>query len=57
MVHVYPLDDLKEHNTTNTGNICEFNPQIIIEPDSELIVVHNSFDGREAVEWFNEILE
>jgi hypothetical protein len=57
MVHVYPIDDLKEHNITDTGNTCECNPQIIIEPDSELIVVHNSFDGREGVEWFNEILK
>jgi len=57
MIHVYPIDDLKEHDTTDTGNTCECNPQVIIEPDSSIIVVHNSFDGREAVEWFNEILK
>ncbi len=57
MIHVYPLDDLKDHDTTDTGNTCECNPQVIIEPDSDIIVVHNSFDAREAVEWFNEILK
>ena len=57
MIHVYPLDDLKDHDTTDTGNTCECNPQVIIEPDSDIIVVHNSFDGREGIEWFNEILK
>lgn len=57
MLHVYPLNDLQEHDTSDNGNTCQCNPQVIIEPNSEIIVVHNSFDGREGVEWANEILK
>ena len=57
MIHVYPLDDIKEHDTSDTGNTCECEPTVITEPDSEIVVVHNSFDGREGVEWANEILK
>jgi hypothetical protein len=57
MLHVHPLNDIKEHDTTDTGNTCHCNPKVIIEPDSEIIVVHNSFDGREAVEWTKDILK
>ena len=56
MIHVYPLDDIKEHDTSDTGNTCECEPNVIIEQDSEIVVVHNSFDGREGVEWANEII-
>jgi hypothetical protein len=56
MVHVYPLDDVKEHDISNTGNTCHCNPQVIIEPNSDIIVVHNSFDGREGLEWADDIL-
>jgi hypothetical protein len=57
MLHIHPINDIKEHDTTDTGNTCNCNPKVIIEPDSEIIVVHNSFDGREAVEWTNDILK
>jgi hypothetical protein len=56
MIHVSPIDDLEEHDLTDTGNTCKCNPTIIIEDDSDIIVVHNSFDGREGIEWANEIL-
>ena len=54
MIHVYPLNDLEEHDLDGTQCKCE--PRIIAEPNAEMIVVHNSFDGREGVEWANEIL-
>lgn len=57
MVHVVPLNDLKPHDTSDKGNTCHCNPRVIIEPDSDIIVVHNSFDGREGLEWAEEILE
>ena len=57
MLHIHPINDIKEHDTTDTGNTCNCNPKVIIEPDSEIIVVHNSFDGREAVEWTKDILK
>jgi hypothetical protein len=56
MVHVYPLDDIEEHDTSDNGNTCKCDPQVIIQDNAEIIVVHNSFDGREGVEWANEIL-
>ena len=55
MIHVYPLNDLEEHDLEST--LCKCEPKLIIEPNSEIVVVHNSFDGREAVEWANEILK
>lgn len=54
MLHVHPIDDSEEHELEGTQ--CKCNPQVIIESNSDIIVVHNSFDGREAVEWANEIL-
>lgn len=56
MIHVYPLNDEKEHDISDKGNTCECEPGIIIEPNSDIIVIHNSFDGREGVEIANEIL-
>lgn len=56
MKHVYPLNDIKEHDTSDSGNTCHCNPTVIVEPDSEILVIHNSFDGREGLELANEIL-
>ncbi len=52
MIHVYPLGDLETH--VLEGTQCKCNPRI--ETENEIIVVHNSFDGREAVERANSIL-
>lgn len=54
MVHVYPIDDMKEHKLD--GMDCECDPNVIIEQNSDIIIVHNSFDGREGIEWTDEIL-
>lgn len=54
MIHVHPIDDIEPHDLNGTA--CKCGPRVIAEPDAEMIVVHNSFDGREAVEWANEIL-
>jgi len=56
MKHVYPLNDIKEHDISDSGNTCHCNPTVIVEPDSEILVIHNSFDGREGLELANEIL-
>lgn len=61
--HVYPVDDLQEHdlschpvlNWTGALCFCPCNPTYQSEGEG-LIVVHNSFDGREGVEWAKEIL-
>jgi len=40
--HVYPLNDLKEHQLKTT---CWCEPAI-----NELLIVHNAADGREFIE-------
>jgi len=55
MIHVYPTNDLEQHDLEGTQ--CNCNPKVIIEPNAEIIIVHNSFDGREGVELANEILK
>lgn len=53
-VVVYPVGDIKEHDIYSTT--CECNPKVECEPDSDMLIIHNSFDGREAVEQANKIL-
>lgn len=43
--HVYPLNDLREHETE--GVDCWCNPEV--DDDGQLIT-HNSLDGREKFE-------
>lgn len=50
--HVTPVDDLEPHEESTT---CKCDPKVIHE-NGNMIIVHNSFDGREGVEWVNEIL-
>lgn len=52
MINVYPINDLKEHELSST---CECVPRIEVE-NGEMILIHNSFDGREGLEKANEIL-
>lgn len=44
-MHVYPLNDFREHETD--GRDCWCGPRI---DDEDGIVVHNSLDGREHYE-------
>lgn len=46
-IHVYPLNDLREHVTD--GCVCWCQP-VVDEQDGMPIVIHNSLDGREAFE-------
>jgi len=57
MIHVLPVDDTRdgapfEHEETTT---CPCAPSVERVGDG-FLVVHNSFDGREAVEWANAVL-
>lgn len=50
--HVLPVNDVEEHEELTT---CKCEPRVeFIEGD--MLIIHNSFDGREGVEWVNEIL-
>jgi hypothetical protein len=46
MYNVLPINDSDEHVESST---CKCRPKIISE-NGEMIIVHNSFDGREYVE-------
>jgi len=53
--HVLPTKDIEEHTELSTCKCC---PRV--EKDYEngvVIIVHNSFDGRELVEQANEIIK
>ena len=50
--HVLPTNDLKEHLEDST---CKCKPRVIFE-NGEMIIIHNSYDGREGLELYNELL-
>ena len=52
MINITPINDLHDHKEDST---CNCDPNVIIE-NGEIIIVHNSFDGREGVEWVKELL-
>lgn len=51
--HVHPINDLQKHSLSH---LCKCNPEIEVE-NGNLIIVHNSYDGRDGVELENEILK
>lgn len=51
--HILPVGDLKEHEE---GTACECEPNVILE-NGDMIIVHNSYDGRELFEEINEYLK
>ena len=50
--HVLPVNDLK-HHTENTT--CECSPKVE-HINGNMVVIHNSYDGREIIEQVNEIV-
>lgn len=52
--HVFPGDEQDQHDLEST--LCTCDPELK-EVNGCLVVIHNSRDGREAVEWANEILK
>lgn len=52
IIHVIPVNDLKPHRESY---VCHCEPKIE-NHTGNMICIHNSFDGREGVEWANEIL-
>jgi hypothetical protein len=48
IVHVLPIDDLREH--IEHGASCWCNPSEDREKEDCLIIIHNSMDGREILE-------
>ena len=54
MLHVYPIDDIEEHNTDDTACWCV--PEIT-EQYGQIIIIHNAFDGRTLKENENTNLQ
>ena len=48
-IHIIPINDLKQHKELTT---CECCPSVQFE-NGEMIIVHNSYDGRELNEQKN----
>ena len=46
-IYVLPVNDLKEHSETDD---CECHPRIEYVGEGGKVVVHNSYDGREFYE-------
>ena|SRR5690606_23827798 len=46
MINIIPVNDLKEHIENST---CGCNPKVEFE-NGEMIIIHNSYDGRELRE-------
>lgn len=53
IVHVLPVNDLYPH--TETGKYCACDPRIDEVEPGKFMVVHNSYDGREQHEQFEEL--
>lgn len=52
MINILPVNDLKEHTENST---CECRP-VVEFSNGEMLVIHNSYDGREhKEELFNNI--
>lgn len=49
--HILPVNDLAKHLESST---CECNPKIEYI-NGNMIIIHNSFDGREFVERLTEL--
>lgn len=59
--HVYPIKDLQDHYLECVYPAighpycpCECNP-VFKEENGNILIVHNSFDGREQFEWDNKV--
>lgn len=53
IIHVYPQDEQNQHDLV--GTTCRCDPRV--EISDSILVVHNSFDGREMIEEANAILK
>lgn len=59
--HVYPHNDERPHDFHVRGKnspycLCPCEPEIK-DVEGGILVIHNSYDGREGLEWANEILK
>lgn len=48
--NILPENDLKEHIEEST---CECGPSVEILENGDMMIIHNSYDGREILEQLN----
>lgn len=48
--NILPMNDLKEHIEES---ICECGPSVEILENGDMMIIHNSYDGREILEQLN----
>ena len=53
-IHILPLNDLKDHKESE---FCDCDPEVEVQHNGDVLYIHNSFDGREAVEMANDVLK
>lgn len=51
--HITPLNDLKPHMESS---ICECSPAVETMQNGDLLIIHNSYDGREMREQYEEAI-
>ena len=62
LLHIIPINDIKEHNEIVKNHLglmiglCDCQPKTICSEIDKYIIVHSSFDGREALEEANSII-
>lgn len=49
--HITPINDIEPHEESTT---CKCLPKVEIVENGDMLVVHNSFDGREIIEKLEE---
>lgn len=47
ILHIMPINDIKEHIDSSTCSCC---PSAELQENGDIIMLHNSWDGREYVE-------
>lgn len=45
--HLLPTNDLEKHEESST---CKCMPELQVIETGDMLIIHNSFDGREQVE-------
>ncbi len=50
--HILPINDIKEHDE---NSMCPCHPRVEILNNGNVLIIHNSFDGREYVEILKDV--
>lgn len=53
IVCVKPIKDIDEHD--DLSSVCKCSPKVELQ-NGNILIIHKSFDNREIIEEFNEII-